>query len=302
MNPKGLFLYFRFLILMFVSTVVYSQDLKKLPDVQQFVFDNTETLTENEKAQLIRKLEALQTDKGAQLIVVVIPSTEPEPIEDYAIRLAESLNVGRADIDDGVILLVAKNDRKVRIEVGYGLEGAIPDIYANQIINQTIVPQFRNGDYFGGINHAVDDLIHLINGEPLPEPVQNQSSDGPGIRGLFMVFFVMFIIIGPILRKVLGKTKGALVGSGISFFGGWLLSGLAIGVFASFAFLFFYAMTMLGGGRGGGGRGGGYHGGGFPGGFGGLGGGGGSFGGGGGFGGFSGGGGSFGGGGASGGW
>jgi uncharacterized protein len=304
MNPKGLLRYFLLSIWFLISFHAEAQSIvKKLPEVNSFVTDQTNTLSENEIAQLTRKLEDLQTTKGSQLIVVIIPSTKPEPIEDYSIRLADSTQVGRGNnIDDGVILLVAKEDRRVRIEVGRGLEGAIPDIYANQIINNTIVPQFRNGDFYGGINGAVDDLIHLINGEPLPEPAQTQSNDGPGFKGLFMLFFIMFIIIGPILRKTLGKTKGAVVGSGISFLLGWLIMSIGVGIFAALGFMFFYGLSALGGGGGGRG-GGGYRGGGFPMGFPGgyRGGSGGGFGGGG-FGGFSGGGGSFGGGGASGGW
>ena len=300
MNPKGLIRYFLSLLILCTFFLVQAQDVREIPEITTFVTDETGTLSQNQQAQLSNKIQEFQNRKGSQILVVLVESTGLEPIEDYSIRLAEATRAGREGVDDGVILLVAKSDRKVRIEVGYGLEGAIPDVTANRIINEIIVPQFRNGDFYGGINAAVDALIHIIDGEPLPEPVRSENSEGVGFNGLFFIIFIIYIIIGPILRKVLGKGKGAVVGSGISLLIGWLFASLVIGVFAALGFLFFYGLSMLGGGRGG--RGGGYRGGGFPGGFGGFGGGGGGFGGGGFGGGFSGGGGSFGGGGASGGW
>ena len=266
-----------------------------MPEVGEYVTDNTGTLSQEEKNSLINKLRTFKEQKGSQVILVMVNSTGLEPIEDYSIRLVEKLKVGREGIDDGVLLLVAKEDRKLRIEVGYGLEGALPDITANRIINEIIVPRFRNGDFYGGVSAGLDAIIHVVEGEPLPEPEQRQTQNNPGVNGLFTVFLVMFLIMGPILRKIAGKGKGLLIGSGIAFIAGWIFVSLFVGIGAAFAFVFFYIISMLGGGGRGGG---GYRGGGFGGGLGGgFGSGGGSFGGG-----FSGGGGSFGGGGASGGW
>jgi len=299
MFPSGSARYFVIFLLIacMYSTQLNAQDIKELPDLEEFATDVTGTLSEEELNRIRNKLENFEKQKGSQVILVMIPTTDPEPIEDYSIRLAEKVQAGREGVDDGVILLVAKNDRKLRIEVGYGLEGALPDITANRIINEIIVPRFRNGDFYGGVNAGLDAIIQVVEGEPLPEPAADRGTEGgPNINGLFTIFIFLFLIMGPILRKVAGKTKGALIGSGVSFVAGWLFISLAVGVVAAFAFAFFYALSMLGGGGRGGG---GYRGGGFPGSFGGGfgSGGGGSFGGG-----FSGGGGSFGGGGASGGW
>lgn len=290
--------YFRvtFFLLFLCVTSLRAQDIRELPNVDQFATDLTGTLSGEELNQMRNKLEAFEEQKGSQIVMIMIPSTGLEPIEDYSIRLAEKIQAGREGVDDGVILLIAKDDRKLRIEVGYGLEGALTDLTSNRIINEIIVPRFRNGDFYGGINAGLDAIMHVVEGEPLPEPEPRRQTEGEGLNGLFTVFVVIFLVMGPILRKVAGKGKGALIGSGISFLGGWLLISLAVGFVAALAFLFFYGISMLGGGGRGGG---GYRGGGFPGGWGGGfgSGGGGGFGGG-----FSGGGGSFGGGGASGGW
>ncbi len=298
MFPRGLLRYF-FLVIaicVFVNDAMYAQDIRELPDLNQFATDITGTLSGEELRSLSNKLESFEQQKGSQIVFVMIPSTGLEPIEDYSIRLAEKIKAGREGIDDGVILLVAKEDRKLRIEVGYGLEGALPDITANRIINEIIVPRFRNGDYYGGISAGLDAIIHVVDGEPLPEPSANREpGGGRSVNGLLTVFIVIFLIMGPVLRKIAGKSNGALIGTGISFLAGWIFISLAVGVVAAIAFIFFYLISMFGGGGGRGG--GGFYGGGFRGG-------GSSFGGGGGFGGggFSGGGGSFGGGGASGGW
>ncbi len=300
MFPRGSVRYFILFVYLFLALVsaLKAQDIKSLPDLEEFATDLTNTLSPEELDRIRNKLETFEQQKGSQVVLVMIPSTGLEPIEDYSIRLAEKIKAGREGVDDGVILLVAKDDRKLRIEVGYGLEGALPDITANRIINEIIVPRFRNGDFYGGVSAGLDAIIHVVEGEPLPEPApRSQSEDTPNFNGLFTLFIFLFLIMGPILRKVAGKGKGALIGSGISFLVGWIFISLAVGVVAALAFSFFYAFSMLGGGGRGGG---GYRGGGFPGGFGGGFGGGSS---GGGFGGgFSGGGGSFGGGGASGGW
>jgi uncharacterized protein len=138
--------------------------------------------------------------------------------------------------------LVAKEDRKLRIEVGYGLEGALPDITANRIINEIIVPRFRTGDYYAGISAGLDAIIHVVDGEPLPEPSANREPGGRGVNGLLTVFIVIFLVMGPILRKIAGKSKGGLIGSGIAFLAGWIFVSLAVGVVAALAFAFFYVI------------------------------------------------------------
>lgn len=276
-----------------------AQDLVPVPKITAYVTDQTGTLTTQEIQVLENKLEDLENVKGSQIIVLVMPSTYPEEIEQFGIRAADTLRIGRQGIDDGAILIVAKEDRRVRIEVGYGLEGAIPDAYAKRIIEQIIIPEFRNGRYYSGIDNGVDALITLIEGEELPLPSQadrgGAEDKGPPVFFLFILFF--FVIV-PALRAIFGKkmkSKGAkAVTFIISLIIGWLFINFMVGMILGI-FMTFFMSTPSGGPRSG--RGGGFFGpiGGF---------GGGSFGGGSSFGGGFGGGmgGGFGGGGASGGW
>jgi len=174
---------------------------------------------------------ALEQTKGAQLVVLMVGSTGAEPIEQYSLAVAEANKVGRKGTDDGVLLLIAKHDRAVRIEVGYGLEGAIPDAANARIIREYIAPKFRTGDYYGGIRDAVGALRQLINGEPLPPPVRGAPHEqhGPGLQGVFIIALFAAIF----LRGVLGRTHAlvrAAVGGAI--IGGllWLLVSAGIGL------------------------------------------------------------------------
>ena len=264
------------------------------PALTRHVTDLTGTLSTAQVDQLDASLVALEKSKGAQLVVLMVGSTDGQPIEEYSLAVAEANKIGRKGTDDGVLLLIAKNDRAVRIEVGYGLEGAIPDAANARIIREYIAPKFRTGDYFGGINDAVGALTQLINGEPLPPPVQGAPREqrGPGFQGAFMIALFAAIF----LRNVLGRAKSWIRAPlGAVLIGGllWLLVSLGVGVLGALLGGVFMLMpggsgrSIGGGGWGGFGGGGGW-------------GSGGGFGGGGG--GFSGGGGSFGGGGASGSW
>jgi uncharacterized protein len=259
-----------------------------VPKLARHVTDLTGTLTTPQVDQLDAQLVALEKAKGAQLVVLMVGSTGDQPIEQYSLAVAEANKVGRKGTDDGVLLLIAKSDRAVRIEVGYGLEGAIPDAANARIIREYIAPKFRAGDYFGGISDAVGALTQLIEGEPLPPPVRGapREQHGPGFQGAFMIA----LFAGIFLRGVLGRAH-ALVRAPIggAIIGGllWLLVSAGVGVLGA---VIGGAFMLLPGGAGRSMGGGGW------GGFGGFGGGG--FGGGG----FSGGGGSFGGGGASGSW
>jgi len=226
-------------------------------------------------------------------VVVVIPTTGDETIEQYGIRVADQWKIGREGVDDGVIFLVAMQDRKMRIEVGYGLEGAIPDALAKRIITQIVTPEFRAGHFYDGINDGVDAIISLVNGEELP--VASQGSRGtkgsaPKVSYLLIILgLIVFGTINAVLKKKLGKVPGALITSVLIFVLCWFIINIATAITATLIMSLIFNLPH------GGGRGGGYHGGGFYGG---------GYSGGGGFsgGGFSGGGGGFGGGGASGGW
>ena len=261
-----------------------------VPPLAAQVVDQTGTLTGEQKALLERKLREFELRKGAQIAVLMVPSTAPEPIEQYSLRVVERWKLGRKKVDDGALLIVAKDDRALRIEVGYGLEGVLNDATAKRIVSDIIAPRFRDGDFYGGVNAGVEAMMRLIDGEPLPAPSARAAAGG-GVAQALPVLLVLALVAGSLLRAMLGRLVGGAVTGGLVGALAWLLVGtLALALFAGVvAFVF----TLLGGGRGYG-----YYGG-FPGGFGGGGFGGGSFGGGGGF---SGGGGSFGGGGASGRW
>jgi uncharacterized protein len=266
-----------------------------VPQLARHVTDLTGTLNVQQIEQLDSQLVSLEKTKGAQLVVLMVGTTEPQDVESYSLAVAEANKIGRKGTDDGVLLLVAKNDRHVRIEVGYGLEGAIPDAATARIIREYIAPKFRGNDYFGGISDAVGALTQLIDGEPLPPPVQ--GNEEPQRRGLGLEHGLMMgLFLALFLRSVLGRASGwvrapigALVTGGLL----WLLVSAGAGIIG--ALIGGILMLLPGGGGGfiGGGGWGGFGGGGF-----GSSGGGGSFGGGG----FSGGGGSFGGGGSSGSW
>lgn len=265
-----------------------------IPPLKARVTDLTGTFTESQTRALENRLRDFERVKGSQIAVLMLPSTEPETIEQYSIRLAEAWKIGRAKIDDGAILVVAKNDRRLRIEVGRGLEGPIPDGIAKRVIAEVITPHFRNADFYGGVSAGVDALMKLIEGEPLPAPKAQSAPErgGEAFTELVVVFLVVFLFLGGVLAKVLGRLPGAGVTAGIVGFVAWMIAGaLAVAIFAAvFAFLVTLIVSASGFRRGGWG-GGGWSSGGWPGG--------GGFGGGGGF---SGGGGGFSGGGASGGW
>jgi uncharacterized protein len=268
-----------------------------VPPLSARVTDLTGTLSGEAVTRIEAKLADLEARKGSQIAVLIVPTTQPEEIEQFGIRVADAWKLGRKGVDDGAILMVAKNDRRVRIEVGRGLEGALPDAIANRIVDETVTPHFKTGDFDGGIEAGVDQMIAVVNGEPLPEPDKKWERPG-GLGHLLPFLLVVVFVASGVLRSVFGRMFGSIATGGLAGGIAWLLShflpiGLGAGVVA---FLF----AMLAGGSSRGWSAGGGWGGGFGGGLGGGLGGGGFRGGGGG--GFSGGGGGFSGGGASGSW
>jgi uncharacterized protein len=276
-------------VLFFVAVAAWAQ--VAVPPLTARVTDLTGTLTREQQAGLERMLQEFEARKGTQLAVLIVPTTAPEPIEQYALRVGEQWKIGRKKVDDGAILVVAKNDRAVRIEVGYGLEGVLNDATASRIIREIIVPRFREGDFYGGINAALDRMMRLIDGEPLPEPTRTSPAAEGGLMQLLPVLLIVALVGGAILRAVLGRFLGAAATGGVVGFLAWMIAGAFL--IAVIAALFAFVFTL---GGGGGRR---YYGGGLPGGGIGFPRGGSGWGGGGGF---RGGGGSFGGGGASGRW
>jgi uncharacterized protein len=275
-----------------------AQPLQPVPALEARVTDLTGTLAPDERSALEAKLARFEEKKGAQVAVLIVPTTEPEAIEPYAIRVVEAWRLGREASDDGVLLLVAKNDRKLRIEVGRGLEGALTDLASNRIIDETIVPLFRAGDFAGGVDAGVDRILAVIEGEELPppdprwEPEALRAIESWGPLALFSL-----PLLALALRALLGP-PGAFVAAAVAAGVGWLATrqlAIALG-FGLFTLFFGLALARRRHWASRRGRRRGDFGGWAPGGFGG-----GGFGGGGG-GGFSGGGGSFGGGGASGSW
>jgi len=283
-------------LFIFLSLGAWSQDVA-LPDLTRRVTDLTGTLTPAEQNSLEQKLLNYENTKGSQVVVVLIPTTGEETIEQYSIRLGEAWKIGRQGADDGVIMLFAMTDRKMRIEVGYGLEGALTDALSKRIITNVITPEFRSGHFYKGIDSGVDVVISAIMGEELPPAVKQRSTNSTSSKSwvlpVLVLGFIFTGILKTVLTKKLGKGKATGLSAVIVFILGWLLIGLAAGIFIAIIVAIFMSVPSNGG-RGGRGGGGMYWGGGF--------GGGGYSGGGGGFGGFSGGGGGFGGGGASGGW
>jgi uncharacterized protein len=277
-------------LVLLLAAVPASADVA-VPPLTARVIDLTGTLSGGAVSSIEAKLADLETRKGSQIAVLIVPTTQPEEIEQYGIRVEDAWKLGRKGVDDGAYLIVAKNDRRVRIEVSYGLEGALPDAIASRIIAETITPHFKLGDYDGGVQAGVDQMISVVNGEPLPEPDRKWEHHS-NLGNLLPLLLVVVFVASGVLRALFGRLFGSVATGGLAGGIAWLLShllpiGLGAGVMA-----FLFAM-LLGSTRGwsSGGLGGGLGGG-----FGGRGG----FGGGGG--GFSGGGGGGGGGGASGGW
>lgn len=219
-------------------------ELAPVPALKSHVTDLTQTLTIEQQNQLEAKLATFEQQKGSQIAVLIISTTQPEAIEQYSIRVVDNWKLGREKQDDGVLLLVAKSDRKIRIEVGRGLEGAIPDIYAKRIISEVISPKFKQGDFSGGINAGVDKLTALIDGETLPPP-QKQSTNFDGFLQLWPLVFFGVIALGIFLRSVFGD----FVGSGLNgtVFGGVaLLLGFTLGAALLIVFVIFIISLMMG--------------------------------------------------------
>jgi uncharacterized protein len=266
-----------------------------VPPLRAPVTDLTGTLTSEQIATLEQQLRAFEAKKGSQIAVLLVPTTQPETVEEYSFRVAETWKLGRRGVNDGVLVLVAKNDRAAFIQVGYGLEGALPDVLANRIYEQVMVPRFRNGDFFGGLSEALTRMIALIEGEPLPEPAQSQRGSPRGdALGTALPLLLLVVFVGSgFLRRIFGAFGGASVTAGIAAAIVWLLTATL--VIAIGAAIIAFVIALLGGGGGGGwtsprrrgwggmggGWGGGWGGGGWGGGGGGWSGGGGTFGGGG---------------------
>jgi uncharacterized protein len=233
------------------------------------VIDLTATLTGEQVSSLEQALRSFEARKGSQVAVLIVPSTAPETIEQYALRVAEQWKPGRKNVDDGALLVVAKDDRTLRIEVGYGLEGALTDADCKRIISEVIVPRFRQGDFHGGIAAGVDRILRVIDGEPLPKPGERRPAGMRGIGSILPVIMILALVVGGVLHTVLGRFPGSLVTGGAVSVVAWMLAGTIFVALIAGVIAFLYTLLAGGMGRrglGGGGFGGGFGGGGFGGG------------------------------------
>jgi len=207
-----------------------------VPPLTGRVVDLTGTLSSSDIAAQSARLQDLQRRKGSQIAVLIVPTTEPETIEQFSIRAAETWKIGRKKIDDGALLVVAKNDRKLRIEVGYGLEGALTDVTARRIIDETIVPRFKSGDFSGGIAAGITRMIGVIDGEPLPVPAPEVSHESNDLLLSFLnplnPFTLFFVFaVGAISRGLLGRLIGSVVTGGVMGAFAWYALG-SVGIAA----------------------------------------------------------------------
>ena len=279
------------LLLLIGAGLGAAADQPAVPRLAARVTDLTGTLTVEQKGSLETKLAAFERAKGSQIAVLIVPTVQPETVEQYALHVVESWQLGRRGVDDGALLLVARDDRKMRIEVGYGLEGALNDATAKRIISEIIGPRFTQGDFYGGIDAGVDAMVKVIGGEALPPPSANASQSAAtadGFETVLLAGFVLVFVVGGVLRAIFGRFIAAgLVGVAGGVIASFLISSMLVAALLGIVAAVVSLLLGMRGGAGwssggiswGGGRGGGRSGGGF-----------------------SGGGGSFGGGGASGGW
>ncbi len=212
-------------VLCIVATCVLAD--VTIPPLKSHVTDLTQTLSGEEVARLEQRLADFEAKKGSQIAVLMVPTTQPETIEQYSIRVVEAWKLGRKEVDDGALLLIAKNDRTLRIETGYGLEGVLPDALAKRIIDEVIVPKFKQGDFFGGLQAGVEQIFKVVEGESLPPPVSRQ--DGKQSAGLDIMLensipiLLVFLVLGKMLQALFGRVIGATVTGTIAGSIVWLI-------------------------------------------------------------------------------
>jgi len=215
--------------------------LVAVPPLSGRVVDQTGTLSAGDIESLTQTLKDLETRKGSQVAVLIVPTTDGEAIEQFSLRVAEAWKIGRKKVDDGALLVIAKNDRRLRIEVGYGLEGALTDATTKRIIDEEITPKFKAGDFGGGVAAGVDRIVRVVNGEKLPEPApphwqDTQSFDPEDLFNPFLIIPAIFF--GGLLRSLLGRLLGSVAAGALTALIAWFLVGsvmasLIVGAIAS---------------------------------------------------------------------
>jgi len=219
-----------------LGNAAHAQSVLAVPTLTARVMDQTGTLSEAQRQQLEDKLQAFEQAQGAQIVVLLVPTTQPEDIAGYANRVFNTWKLGRAGVGDGLLLVVAKQDRRIRIEVARALEGAIPDLAAKRVIDEVLTPQFRQGDFAGGIDQALDRLMALIRGEGLPAPAQpaaHGADAGVQWMDLGVLLFIVIPVLASVTRRIFGHKLGALATGGVvavlafSFTASLLLAAIA---------------------------------------------------------------------------
>ena len=258
-------------LLTFGASVVNAAegDPQPIPKYDKRVIDLTATLSAEDESRIGARLKAFEAEKGAQIAVLIVGTTQPEAIFDYALRVAENWKIGRKGVDDGVLFLIAKNDRKMQILSGPGLQGALTDAMSKRIITEVVGPKFRAGEFAAGIEQGVEKMIGVLQGEALPPPVKKRvASSSVNYENFLVLGFVAALLIGPLLRTLMGRFVGAsATGAVTGAAAWWLAGGMLFPVIAGV--VIFVVVLMMGvmnfaGGRGG--RGGGWIPGGFSGG------------------------------------
>ena len=250
-------------LLTFGASVVNAAegDPQPIPKYDKRVIDLTATLSAEDESRIGARLKAFEAEKGAQIAVLIVGTTQPEAIFDYALRVAENWKIGRKGVDDGVLFLIAKNDRKMQILTGPGLQGALTDAMSKRIITEVVGPKFRAGEFAAGIEQGVEKMIGVLQGEALPPPVKKRvASSSVNYENFLVLGFVAALVVGPLLRTLMGRFVGAgATGAVTGAAAWWLAGGMLFPVIAGV--VIFVVVLMMGvmnfaGGRGGG-RGGG---------------------------------------------
>ena len=225
-------------------------DAPTVPRLSQRITDQAEVLSASRRAALEAILKEFETQTGAQLAVLIVETTQPETIEQFSIRVVDEWQLGRKGVDDGALLIVALKDRVVRIEVGRGLEGALTDLTSRRIIDESIVPQFRAGDYAAGVETGLERMMQVVRGEPLPPPDQawhdgakGAEDRGPSVVELWVLGVVAIFWMAELLGRRIGRMPAALTVGGVVFgllmFLGWaLLVSLVLAILSMAASLF----------------------------------------------------------------
>ena len=234
-------------------------DIVAIPKLAKRVTDQTATLSSAEEMRIEARLKEFEAKKGAQIAVLIVATTQPETIFDYSLRVADAWKLGRKDVDDGVLFVVAKNDRKLQILTGRGTQGVLTDAMSKRIISEIVAPKFRSSDFAGGIDDGVAKIIDVLQGEALPPPPEKKRgavSQGANVESFLILGVIAALFVGPLLRSLMGRFLGAGTTAGVTGAAAWWLAGgmlfpIVAGVIVFFIVMLMGAMNLSRGGRGG---------------------------------------------------